>query len=103
MTKRKTKPAASDPPLEPSEELIAQALSDLTLNRPYYNVKMVGSRLEFHTYGGQVLTWEIPGKPPEPEAQAGNRPAPAPPKPEPRKKGTAAGAAQRGRPKGEKP
>jgi hypothetical protein len=38
-------------------ETIKQALEDLDINVPYYDARLVGNRIEFHLYGGQVRTW----------------------------------------------
>jgi hypothetical protein len=36
---------------------IQRALEDLDINVPYYDCRLVGNRLEFHLYGGRVLSW----------------------------------------------
>jgi hypothetical protein len=36
---------------------IRKALDDLQINVPYYHCRVVGNRLEFHLYGGQVRYW----------------------------------------------
>jgi hypothetical protein len=89
--KKKTPPG-----LELTEELIAQGISDLLLDRPYYDARLVGTRIEFHTYGGEVLTWEIPGAEPPPRGRPKDVGA------APRGRPKDVGAAPRGRPKGGK-
>lgn len=42
---------------EPTEEAIKRALDDLAIDRPYYTCKVVGNRLEFSLYGGDVVHW----------------------------------------------
>lgn len=50
---------------------IAQALAELNINVPYYACRVVGNRLEFHLYGGQVTYW--------PEAASDEKPPPEEP------------------------
>ena len=49
--------------VELKPETIKQALEELGINVPYYEARLVGNRIEFHLYGGQVRTW--PGARPE--------------------------------------
>ena len=48
------KPATTDPP---SPDLIAQALKELGIDKPFYTCRVVGGRLEFRLYGGAVVCW----------------------------------------------
>ncbi len=43
------------------EDLIKTALKDLALDRPYYQARVIGDRIEFHLYGGEVAVWTGPG------------------------------------------
>jgi hypothetical protein len=54
MTKRRTrkKPA---PTVTIADAPVAVAA--LGLDVPYYQVRLVGNRLEFHLYGGNVVYW----------------------------------------------
>jgi hypothetical protein len=38
-------------------ETINQALEELGIDVPYYDVRLVRNRLEFHLLGGAVATW----------------------------------------------
>ena len=52
----------------PPEVTIADApvaLAALGINVPYYQVRLVGNRLEFHLYGGNVVYWPDPPAAPE--------------------------------------
>ena len=53
------------------------AVAALGINVPYYRVRLVGNRLEFHLYGGNVVYW------PEPPDRRGAVPAPSPAQEEP--------------------
>ena len=48
----------------PSAATIRQAIEELELNRPDYPCRVVGNRLEFSLYGGDVVHW-----PPKPAAK----------------------------------
>ena len=54
-----TPPADGMPPADgtPSAEAIRQAIEELGLNRPFYTCRIVGSRLEFSLYGGDLVYW----------------------------------------------
>jgi len=41
-------------------DTIRQALEELGENRPFYTCRVVGNRLEFAMYGGDVITWPPP-------------------------------------------
>jgi len=43
------------------------AVAALGINVPYYRVRLVGNRLEFHLYGGNVVYWPEPPAPAAPE------------------------------------
>jgi hypothetical protein len=60
MTKRKTTPKTKPQKITKSKTNIARAIKDLGLNVPYYDVRLVGNRLEFHCYGGLTLYWPDP-------------------------------------------
>jgi hypothetical protein len=45
----------------PTTETIRQAVEELGLNRPFYTCRLVGNRLEFSLYGGDLVYW--PPKP----------------------------------------
>jgi len=58
-------PAKKRPPLRdehgnPSPEIIELALAELALDRPWYSCRLVGNRLEFQLYGGDVAVWPPP-------------------------------------------
>jgi hypothetical protein len=79
MTKRATKPPAkrtttkAQPPaakrkpaaskarqprsITASQANIAKALRELGITKPYYSCKVVGGRLRFTLYGGDVVFW----------------------------------------------
>ena len=72
MAKSRTR-ARSRKKVELTPETIQQALEDLGINVPYYEARLVGNRIEFHLYGGQVKTWPPP-KGARSERSAGARP-----------------------------
>ena len=41
----------------PSAATIRQALDELGIDKPYFECKVVGSRLELTLYGGDVVYW----------------------------------------------
>ena len=45
------------PQLKGDPETIAQALEDLAIDKPFYSCRVVGDRLEFVLYGGDVIYW----------------------------------------------
>lgn len=53
--KSRKKPAPQK--LTKSQANITRALKDLALDVPYYTCRLVGNRLEFRLYGGQVVYW----------------------------------------------
>jgi hypothetical protein len=57
MSKTRNKPAIAAPV---GLYDVPRALNDLALDVPYYTVRVVGDRLEFRCYGGQVLIWPVP-------------------------------------------
>lgn len=57
MTKKSTKP----PAIIADDETVKRAIQDLGINRPYYSCRVVGARLEFSLYGGDLVYW--PPKP----------------------------------------
>jgi len=58
------------------QEVLAEALAHILIDKPIYTVKVVGSRIEFHLLGGEVKTWQAPAAPqasgdtPDPEEAA---------------------------------
>jgi len=42
---------------------IRQAISELGINKPWYTCRVVGNRLEFHLYGGDLVYWPEKPKP----------------------------------------
>ncbi len=54
MKKRTTRKPA---PIQADPDTIHQALDELGENRPFYSCRVVGNRLEFAMYGGDVITW----------------------------------------------
>ena len=62
------------------DDRIQQALQDLTLDRPYYNARVAGSRIEFPLYGGEIAIWTGPGADPggDPGIDPGGDPGPDP-------------------------
>jgi hypothetical protein len=55
MTKRKT--TTRPKRITASQANIRRAIKDLGIDRPYYTVKVVGGRLQFRLYGGDVVYW----------------------------------------------
>lgn len=55
MTKRKTttKPAE----IRNTAAARKKALAELGINKPFYTCRVVGGRLEFALYGGELVTW----------------------------------------------
>jgi len=53
---RKPKPAAG-PEGPDIEELLAQALAELAIDRPVLTSRLVGNRLELTLYGGDLIYW----------------------------------------------
>ena len=51
--------AGGTPPADgtPPAETIRQAIEELGLNRPFYTCRVVGNRLEFSLYGGDLVYW----------------------------------------------
>jgi len=41
----------------PPAETIRQALEELGVDRPYYDCRVVGGRLELTLYGGDIVYW----------------------------------------------
>lgn len=54
----------------------ARALHELGVDVPYYACRLVRNRLEFHLYGGRVVTWAPPA--PKRRSQPRARPKPEP-------------------------
>jgi hypothetical protein len=46
---------------EPTPDAIREAVENLGINRPFYTCRLVGNRLEFSLYGGDLVYW--PPKP----------------------------------------
>lgn len=64
------KPAvATDPDGAPTAETIRQALEELGIDRPYFQCRVVGGRLELTLYGGDVVYWP-PDSPPRGKGRA---------------------------------
>lgn len=55
-----TKRATSRKKLQLTPKTLRQALDELGINVPYYEARLVGNRIEFHLYGGQLVTWTPP-------------------------------------------
>lgn len=53
------------PAIEADEVTIRHALQELGINRPFYTCRVVGNRLEFSLYGGDLVYW-----PPKPARKA---------------------------------
>lgn len=64
MTKRATK----QPKPTADADTIRQALEELGEDRPFYTCRVVGNRLEFAMYGGDVITWPPPKRAAKKEA-----------------------------------
>ena len=45
------------PAVKADAPTIRQALDELGIDKPYYTCKVVGNRLEFSLYGGDVAIW----------------------------------------------
>jgi hypothetical protein len=45
----------------PTPDTIRQAVEELGINRPFYSCRVLGNRLEFSLYGGDLVYW--PPKP----------------------------------------
>ena len=56
MAQTRKKPA-SKPAIVADPETMRQALDELGINRPFYTCKVVGNRLEFSLYGGDLAFW----------------------------------------------
>jgi hypothetical protein len=59
---RKPAPSQAEGPPPPkrvrkTRATIRRALDELDINVPWYHCRVVGNRLEFHLYGGQVVYW----------------------------------------------
>ncbi len=48
---------ADEAPIVADAGTIRQAIEDLGINRPFYSCRVVGSRLEFSMYGGDLIFW----------------------------------------------
>ena len=55
------------PDATPSAEAIRQAVDELGITRPFYSCRLVGNRLEFSLYGGDLVYWS-PSSSPNPPA-----------------------------------
>lgn len=62
-SKTTTRRKAAPKPKPVSLADVPQALAELALDVPYYDVRLVGNRLEFHLYGGQVRAWPADPEP----------------------------------------
>lgn len=56
-TAREPAVKADAAPVKADAGTIRQALDELGINKPFYTCKVVGNRLEFTLYGGDVVTW----------------------------------------------
>jgi len=56
MTEQPAK-SRKKPALVADEETVKRAIQDLGLNRPFYTCRVVGARLEFSLYGGDLVYW----------------------------------------------
>ena len=56
MAETRKKPAKK-PATKADPETVRQALDELGIDRPFYNCRVVGNRLEFSLYGGDVVFW----------------------------------------------
>ena len=45
------------PAIVADEETVQRAIQDLGINRPFYTCRVVGARLEFSLYGGDLIYW----------------------------------------------
>ncbi|MEJ2189576.1 MAG: hypothetical protein P8Y93_09205 [Acidobacteriota bacterium] len=54
---RKKATIQAGPDGAPSAETIRQAIEELGIDRPYYACRVIGNRLEFSLYGGDVVLW----------------------------------------------
>ena len=41
----------------PPADTVRQAVEELGINRPFYSCRIVGNRLEFSLYGGDLVYW----------------------------------------------
>jgi hypothetical protein len=58
MPTKKAKPAAKPAPkVTNSAANRAKALQELAVDKPWYSCRVVGGRLEFALYGGDVVFW----------------------------------------------
>jgi hypothetical protein len=58
MPTKKAKPAARPAPsVTNTRATRAQALEELAVDKPWYTCRVVGGRLEFSLYGGEVVFW----------------------------------------------
>ena len=51
------KPSSAAAMVDAPPDLVAKALRELGLNQPFYTCRVIGNRLEFHLYGGSIVTW----------------------------------------------
>jgi hypothetical protein len=59
---RKTEPRTRrETQIRADAETIRQAIEELGIDRPFYRCRVVGTRLEFSLYGGDLVYW--PPKP----------------------------------------
>lgn len=56
VTRKKPATAATETG-EPTPDAIRQAVEELGINRPFYSCRIVGNRLEFSLYGGDLVYW----------------------------------------------
>ena len=53
----KPAPKRKPPVIVADEDTIRRAVEDLGINRPFYTCRVVGARLEFTLYGGDLIYW----------------------------------------------
>jgi hypothetical protein len=52
-----TKTTSKKPAIKADQDTIRQAVEELGINRPFYTCRVVGNRLEFSLYGGDLIYW----------------------------------------------
>jgi len=57
VTRNKPATPETDAAGNPTAETVRQAVEELGINRPFYSCRIVGNRLEFSLYGGDLVYW----------------------------------------------
>jgi hypothetical protein len=60
--------------IQADDETINKAIKELAINRPFYTCRVVGNRLEFSLYGGDLVFWPPAARGKTPPAEADPEP-----------------------------